>query len=114
MGAFGTATAAKVLNDLLAASSTALTRIALDWAEAQGIDEERIFELTDAALGPALLTSALGSIQDNRTDLGGGDAMAALVESVEIALDLACAEAHLHPPHTMISPVRGPRMRALH
>lgn len=114
MGGFGTATAAKVLNDLLAASSTALTRIALDWAEAQGIDEERIFNLTEAALGPGLLLPGLGSAQSDRTDPGSGDAVAALVESVEVALDQACSEAHLNPPHTMISPVHGQRMRALH
>ena len=114
MGGFGTATAAKVLNDLLAASSTALTRIALDWAEAQGIDEEKIFGLTEAALGPGLLIPGPGPVQSDRTDPGSIDAVSALIESVEIALDLACSEAHLQRPHTMISPVRGQRMRALH
>ncbi|MGB3315774.1 MAG: NAD(P)-binding domain-containing protein [Albidovulum sp.] len=114
MGDFGTATAAKTLNDLLTASSTALTRIALDWAEAQGIDDERIFDLTEAALGPGLLSAGLDQVQNDRTVPCGSDALTALVENVEIALDLACSEAHLRPPRTMISPVRGQRMRALH
>lgn len=114
MGGFGTAIAAKVLNDLLAMSSTALTRIALDWAEAQGIDDERVFDLTETALSPALLNSGLGLMQCAPTRPEVDDAVKALIENVEIALNMACSEAHLQPPLTMISPVRGQRMRALH
>ena len=38
MGAFGAGMQAKVLNNLLAASNTAMTRLVLDWADAAGYD----------------------------------------------------------------------------
>jgi 3-hydroxyisobutyrate dehydrogenase len=114
MGGFGAATSAKVLNSLLTASSAALTRIALDWAEAQGIDEERIFDVTESTLGPALFTPGLDLIQNDHSGQGVDATIAALVESVELALDLAFSEAHLRPPRTMLTPHRGQRMRALH
>ncbi len=41
MGTFGTGMAAKVLNNLLAASNTAMTRLVLDWADQAGLDERR-------------------------------------------------------------------------
>lgn len=114
MGGFGTATAAKVLNDFLAASSTALTRIALDWAEAQGIEEHRILDMAGAALVPARIGQGQALIDTDRPAPSDDEGVAALMESVEMALDLALAEAHLTPPQAILGPCRGPRLRALH
>ncbi len=114
MGGFGAAMAAKVLTDLLTASSTALTRIALDWAAAQGIDEAQMLDLTEASLGPPLLTPCCDLTDTRRAGPGDDDGVATLVESVEAALDAALKGAHLTPPLAMHGPFGSPRSRALH
>jgi len=45
MGDTGAGMAAKVLNNLLAASNTAMTRMVLDWADEAGIDEQKLLDL---------------------------------------------------------------------
>lgn len=113
MGGFGAAMAAKLMNDFLAASSNAMTRIALDWAEAQGIDEARLLDVAGETLG-----SLSGPRQDpGDTALsvpGGEECVTALVRDVEIALDNALAGAHLTPPRALEDVFRGLRQRHLH
>ncbi len=112
MGGFGAAMAAKVMNDFLAASSNAMTRIALDWAEAQGIDEARLLGIT----GETLSLAAPGIDAGDQTPAGaaGDDCVNALVREVEIALDNALAGAHLTPPRALEDVFRGLRQRHLH
>lgn len=114
MGGFGAAMAAKVLTDLLAASSTALTRIALDWAEAQGIDEAQMLDLAESSLGPSLAMPGYGLIERRGAGPGDEDGVTNLVESIEAALDAALKGAHLTPPLAMQSPAGTLRSRALH
>ncbi|WP_264772953.1 NAD(P)-binding domain-containing protein [Defluviimonas salinarum] len=113
MGGFGTAMAAKVMNDFLAASATALTRIALDWAEAQGIDEARLLEMTGDTLDGLLLP---GHDLADPVAPGGGavDCVTTLVREVETALDTALKGAHLTPPHKVQEMFRSMKSRALH
>lgn len=112
MGGFGAAMAAKVMNDFLAASSNAMTRIALDWAEAQGIDEARLLGIAGETLGGL---SGPGQEGDTPPALpGGDDCVTALVRDVEIALDNALAGAHLTPPRALEDVFRGLRQRHLH
>lgn len=113
MGGFGAAMAAKVMNDFLAASSNAMTRIALDWAEAQGIDEVRLLGITGETLGGL---AAPGMDLGDQTPAGaaGDDCVTALVREVEIALDNALAGAHLTPPRALEDVFRGLRQRHLH
>lgn len=110
MGGFGAGMAAKVLNDFLVASSRAMTRIALDWAEAQGIDEARLLDIAgDARPGLA----AAGPETADPAQIADG-CMTALVRDVEIALDNALAGAHLTPPRALEDVFRGLRQRHLH
>lgn len=113
MGGFGTAMAAKVMNDFLAASATALTRIALDWAEAQGIDEARLIEMTGDTLDGLLLPGH--DIADPvAPESGTADCVTTLVREVETALDTALKGAHLTPPHKVQEMFRSMKSRALH
>jgi 3-hydroxyisobutyrate dehydrogenase-like beta-hydroxyacid dehydrogenase len=112
MGGFGAAMAAKVMNDFLAASSNAMTRIALDWAEAQGIDEARLLDVTGETLGGLALPDDTGGHAP--AGPGGDEGVTALVREVEIALDNALAGAHLTPPRALEDVFRGLRQRHLH
>src|SRR5690606_25989898 len=110
MGGFGSAMAAKLMNDFLAASSNAMTRIALDWAEAQGIDEARLLDVAGETL-PGLAGAGPDSLDHGPA---GDDCVTALVREVEIALDNALAGAHLTPPRALEDVFRGLRQRHLH
>lgn len=112
MGGFGAAMAAKVMNDFLAASSNAMTRIALDWAEAQGIDEARLLGITGETLG--LPAPGIDAGDQAPAGAAGDDCVNALVREVEIALDNALAGAHLTPPRALEDVFRGLRQRHLH
>lgn len=112
MGSFGAAMAAKVMNDFLAATTTAVTRIALDWAEAQGIDEARIVELAGRG----------GEGTDRPEDMPTfcpigqqtEDSIAMLVNEVEHAFDSALAGAHLTSPRAFEDAMRNSKARHLH
>lgn len=118
MGGFGSAMAAKVMKDFLAASSTAMTRMALDWAQAQGIEERRLLGLIEETMGRNALTS--GSDLPDTTFLpppdvpGEAAVMAALVKEVESALDAALTGASLTPPSAIAGVRQLLRGRALH
>lgn len=109
MGGFGAAMAAKVMNDFLAASSNAMTRLALDWAEAQGIDEARLLDMSGNLLEG--LTMPGYDLMDGSSN---EDSVSTLVRDVENALDSALTGAHLTPPRSMEKIFRGMKARALH
>ncbi len=112
MGAFGSAMAAKVMNDFLSATTTAVTRIALDWAEAQGIDEARIVELAGRGGEGAEMP------EDAPTYCPIGqqteESISMLIHEVENAFDTALAGAHLTPPRAFADMMRNVKARHLH
>ena len=112
MGGFGSAMAAKVMNDFLSATTTAVTRIALDWAEAQGIDEARIVELAGRG------GDGLDRPEDAPTHCPIGqqteDSITLLIQEVEQAFDTALAGAHLTPPRAYEDVMRSMKTRHLH
>ncbi|OYX40915.1 MAG: hypothetical protein B7Z02_17475 [Rhodobacterales bacterium 32-67-9] len=113
MGSFGTAMAAKVMNDFLAASSTAMTRIALDWAEAQGIEEFKLLEMTGGHFA-GLSLSGYDLVDFGAGGHGTDDCITTLVQEVEAALDTALAAAHLTPPRALDDVFRSIKARPLH
>ncbi len=113
MGAFGAASAAKVMNDFLAASSSTLTRIALDWAGAQGIDEERLLDIAGVSLD-RLLMPGYDLTGRCAADFGGDDCVTALARNVEAAFESALSGAHLTPPQATGTAIRSMKSRSLH
>lgn len=114
MGGFGSAMAAKVMKDFLAASSTAMTRLALDWAQAQGIEERRLLNIIEG--GRNTLASG-ADLPDHGTQIVpqlSEGVMAALVKEVECAFDAALAGASLTPPNAIRQVLSAARGRALH
>lgn len=87
MGPFGSGMAAKVLNNLLAASNTAMTRLVLDWAGASGIDEATLLKLIHTSSGQNWFASGLDQIEFARDGYEPQNTIATLVKDVESALD---------------------------
>jgi 3-hydroxyisobutyrate dehydrogenase len=89
LGDYGAGMTAKVLNNLLAASNTAMTRLVLDWADAAGVDEARLLDLINSASGQNWLASGFEDIEFARDPYAPDNTIGILVKDVEAALDLA-------------------------
>ena len=89
MGAFGAGMTAKVLNNLLAASHTAMTRLVLDWGDAQGVDEEKLLSLIGTASGQNWLASGFDEIEFARDGFTDDNSIGILAKDVGAALDIA-------------------------
>ncbi len=111
MGGFGDGMAAKVLNNLLAATNTAMTRLVLDWADAQGIDETKLLALIETSSGQNWLASGMNSIEFARHGHDPDNSIGILVKDVAAAMDAAPDGADLTLPETVQSALRALRPR---
>lgn len=89
MGDFGAGMTAKVLNNLLAASNTAMTRLVLDWADTAGVDEDKLLSLIHTASGQNWLASGFTEIEFARDGYAIDNTIGILVKDVDAALDIA-------------------------
>lgn len=87
MGPFGAGAKAKTLNNLLAASHTAMTRMVLDWADAAGLDEAKLLDLIENSSGRNWLASGMDTIEFARHGWEPDNSIQILVKDVEAALD---------------------------
>lgn len=101
MGVYGSGAKAKTLNNLLAASHTAMTRLVLDWADAAGIDEGRLLDLIEASSGQNWLASGMDTIEFARHGWEPDNSIQILVKDVEAALDDAPEGADMSLPKTV-------------
>ncbi|MCX8509550.1 MAG: NAD(P)-binding domain-containing protein [Rhodobacteraceae bacterium] len=114
MGEFGTAMAAKALYDCISAASSALTRSALDWADAQGIEETRLIHLLETSFGRRMLNSITDPASLVTNTLPGDNAGQILVKNVEQAMDMALKGVHLTPPRRTDYAFSTTRARHIH
>lgn len=112
MGGFGDGMAAKVLNNLLAASNTAMTRLVLDWADAQGIDEARLLALIHTSSGQNWFASGFNSIEFARDGHDPENTIGILVKDIAAAMDAAPDGADLTLPQTVQAAINALRPRA--
>ena len=89
MGSFGTGMQAKVLNNLLAAGNTAMTRLVLDWADAAGLDETRLLALVETSSGQNWFASGFDRIEFARDGFSRDNTIGILSKDIESALDAA-------------------------
>jgi len=89
MGGFGMGMQAKVLNNIIAASSTVITRLALDWAGQAGLDEAAFLRLVDASSGQNWFASHFDEIEFSRDGYEPENTIGILKKDVESALDAA-------------------------
>ncbi|GFE65398.1 3-hydroxyisobutyrate dehydrogenase [Litoreibacter roseus] len=103
MGATGAGMQAKVLNNLLAASHTAMTRLVLNWADDAGLAERDLLDLINASSGQNWLASGFDEIEFARDGLADDNSIGILVKDVKSALDAAPKTADLSLPHALIT-----------
>ena len=111
MGGFGTGMAAKVLNNLLAASSTVATRLVLDWADELGIKESRLLDLMHTSSGQTWFGSHFNDIEFARDGFDPENTIGILKKDVEAAIDGAPDNADLNLPLTLIAAIEKLRPR---
>lgn len=106
MGDFGAGMTAKVLNNLIAASSLAATRLALDWGRTAGLDPVDLVRLFDTSSGQTWISSGWTDIEFAQAGLEPDNSIAILAKDVEAALDAAPADAETALPDLLIRMVR--------
>ncbi len=111
MGGFGAGMAAKVLNNLLAASSTVATRLVLDWADELGIEETRLLDLMHTSSGQTWFGSNFNDIEFARDGFDTENTISILKKDVEAAMDGAPDNADVNLPLTLIAMIEKLRPR---
>lgn len=111
MGAYGQGAQAKVLNNLLAASHTAMTRLVLDWADAAGLDERRLLGLVASSSGQNWLASGMETIEFARDGWEDDNTIAILTKDIEAALDAAPSGADTGLPEAIHRTIRALKPR---
>ncbi|WP_420011225.1 NAD(P)-dependent oxidoreductase [Tateyamaria sp.] len=101
MGDFGAGMQAKVLNNMLAAWHTAMTRLVLDWADATGLDQDKLLQLIHTSSGQNWLASGFDSIEFARDGYAPDNTIGILVKDVAAALDAAPEGADQALPRTI-------------
>lgn len=107
MGAYGTGMQAKVLNNLLAASNTAMTRLVLDWADASGIDPDKLLRLMHTSSGQNWFASGFEQIEFARDGWEADNTIGILSKDVASAMDAAPQGADTRLPATVQAAIRA-------
>lgn len=112
MGPYGAGMQAKVLNNLLAASNTAMTRLVLDWADAAGLDEAALLRLIHTSSGQNWFASGFDRIEFARDGWAEDNTIGILVKDVQSALDAAPPDADTTLPRSVQSAIRAFKHRS--
>lgn len=112
MGGYGAGMQAKVLNNLLAASNTAMTRLVLDWADQAGIEETALLDLINTSSGQNWFASGFDTIEFSRDGWQADNTIGILTKDVASALDAAPQNADTTLPETVQATVRALKPRA--
>ncbi|MEL7081252.1 MAG: NAD(P)-binding domain-containing protein [Pseudomonadota bacterium] len=106
MGPFGAGMQAKVLNNLLAATNTAMTRLVLDWADKIGMDEEALLKLISTSSGQNWFATNFDNIEFSRDGHSLNNSIGILVKDIASALDAAPANVDTSLPETIQSSIK--------
>nr|WP_306264594.1 NAD(P)-binding domain-containing protein [Pararhizobium sp. IMCC3301] len=106
MGPFAAGMTAKVLNNLLAVSSTAMTRLVLDWADELGLDEKSLLALIDKSSGRNWFASGFEDIEFARDGHAPDNTIGILEKDISSALDAAPRGADSALPNAVIEALR--------
>lgn len=107
MGDYGSGMQAKVLNNMLAASHTAMTRLVLDWADAAGLDQSKLLNLIHTSSGQNWLASGFDTIEFAKDGYAEDNSIGILVKDVAAALDAAPTNANTVLPETVQTAIRN-------
>lgn len=101
MGSFGAGMQAKVLNNMLAASHTAMTRMVLNWADEAGLQERALLDLIHTSSGQNWLASGFDDIEFARDGYSEDNTIGILFKDVASAIDDAPEGVDLTPARTI-------------
>lgn len=93
MGALGTGMTAKVLNNLVAAASTAATRTALNWADHNGLSRQNLLDVMRKSSGQTWFGSNFDDIEFSRDGYSDDNSIGILAKDVKAAFSAAPAGA---------------------
>lgn len=111
MGGLGAGMQAKVLNNLLAASNTAMTRLVLEWAKDAALDEDRLLQLIDRSSGQNWFASGLDAIEFANDGHAPDNTIGTLVKDVAAAIDVSPQGADLALPQCVMTHLRNLKRR---
>ena len=111
MGAMGAGMQAKVLNNLLAASNTVMTRLVLEWADAYSLDSEGLLQLIGASSGQNWFASGFEQIEFAQDGYGPDNTIGILVKDVASAIDACPDNTDLVLLQTIMSGLRNLKPR---
>lgn len=111
MGGFGAGMQAKVLNNLLAASNVAMTRLILGWADEADLDQEALLALIHTSSGQNWFASGFDQIEFARDGHAPDNTIAILVKDIESALDAAPSGSQLDLPKLIQDHIRNLKPR---
>jgi len=107
MGDFGDGMQTKVLNNLLCASHTAMSRLVLDWADQTGVDRGKLLGLIETATGQNWFTSRFDQIEFAKHGFEPDNTLGILVKDVTCALDAAPEGADTSLPEVVRATMRS-------
>lgn len=111
MGPLGAGMQAKVLNNLLAASSTVMTRLVLEWADTTDLDNTALLELIETSSGQNWFARGFHNIEFARDGHAPDNSIGILVKDVAAAIDAAPDGAELVLPQTLMTALRNLKPR---
>lgn len=112
MGKYGAGMQAKVLNNLLAAANTAVTRQVLDWSDAAGLNEDDMLTLIAASSGQNWLASGFETIEFARDGWASDNSIGILTKDVAAAIDSLPQDADLTLPKALQDALFGLKPRS--
>ncbi|WP_299352196.1 NAD(P)-binding domain-containing protein [uncultured Shimia sp.] len=111
MGGYGAGMQAKVLNNMLAASHTAMTRLVLEWADRANLDEAKLLNLIHTSSGQNWLATGFDDIEFSRDGWQDDNTIGILTKDVASALDAAPEGADTSLPEVVQATIRALRQR---
>lgn len=111
MGAFGAGMQAKVLNNILAASHTAMTRMVLDWADQTDLDEQAFLNLIHTSSGQNWFASGFHDIEFSHDGYEANNTIGILEKDLDSAIDAAPENTDLGPSKTIQTMIRALKPR---
>lgn len=111
MGGLGAGMQAKVLNNLLAASNTIMTRLVLDWSDQVGLDADGLLKLIHASSGQNWFASGYEQIEFAKDGHKADNTIGILIKDVAAAIDAAPEGSDLILPQTIMTNLRNLKPR---
>lgn len=105
MGPVGSGMTGKVLNNLVAAGSVALTRTALEWAQIAGLDQQKLLGLMHTSSGQNWFASGFDDIEFAKDGYDPFNSIGLLKKDVEAAMDVAADETDTELAQAVIAKV---------